>query len=392
MSSYILHLGLSGFPASNAPLERIRLTFKALKNGPFTPIIINKHSVNVKDNIKRVGFYDGIPLIFTSIITYRPTSYILRNMNKLSGYLGEFLFLYKKRKKIHSAIFYESAFFELIYYRILSKCFRFKLVIQYVEFRSSIPNRQKGFIAYNDWLFDNYCFSLCDGIIVISEFLRNRVISKKQLLPIIKIPAINDFDEFKLYTRPLVCDYLMYCGSIVYLPVINFVINVYCKLKTLHLYNGSLLLVIGGKETDPNFIALKKKIDNIGFNNSIFLYTNISHDDLVQLYLGAELLIVPIRNTLQDIAGFHHKVGEYTAACKPIISNNIGEMKYYFRDGISAILADEYIVESYITKISLSLVSKEALSSIARNGHEVGFYYLNYKTYSEELKNFLLSI
>jgi glycosyltransferase involved in cell wall biosynthesis len=389
----IIQIGISGFPGESASIKRTLLTLKSLEIAGCNTLIINKHSVSQLENARRINRSQGIPCISTSFLVNRPDNFIIRNLNKFTGYVGELFLLVKKRKQIHTAIFYESSFLELVYYRILSKILRFNIIIQYVELRSSITYRRKSLAFLNDLLFDNYCFFLCDGIIVISEFLKERVFSKNKSLPLIKIPAINDFDEFNLSAKSSGYNYIMYCGSLGYMPVIDFILELYYHLYQLNLYNGNLLLAIGAGSIDnSNFKFFEDKIKKNVMKEKIVLKRNVPHHELIQLYMRAELLIVPMRNSLQDIAGFHHKVGEYTASAKPIISNNIGELKYYFKDGVSAILADEYSLESYLVKLSESLSSKDKLDRIAENGHQVGLKYLNYKNYSIELKDFILNI
>jgi len=391
---FIFHLGNSGFPSgTNAVMQRIGLTFKGLKLAGCNPLVISKHSLYEAENRKRINRYQGIPYIYTSILTTRPDNFIIRNLNKISGYFGELFLLIKKRKSIQAAIFYGPSFIELVYYRILSKILRFKLIIQYVELISEI---QPNHIVHglNGKAFDNYCFVFCDGIIVISEFLRNRSLSKNKSLPIIKIPAICDFEEFQQITgKKYQANYLMYCGSIGYYSVIEFIIDLYCRLRELGFYQGRLLLAIGiGDKNETSYLELINKIEGCGYGDSIVLEKNVPHVRLIEIYLSAELLIVPLRNVIQDIAGFHHKVGEYSAAEKPIISTNRGEVQYYFRDGISAILADEYTIESYLQKLSEVLPFKEQLKKIAEEGHKVGKEKLNYMNYGFELKQFILSI
>jgi len=131
------------------------------------------------------------------------------------------------------------------------------------------------------------------------------------------------------------------------------------------------------------------KINSSQYSEYIQVRTNVPFDELISMYLHSELLIVPLRNSVSDIAGFHHKIGEYTAAAKPIISSNFGELQYYFKDGFSAILADEYSVDSYFNKLSEVLKNKNNLIQIAAEGHRVGKTYLNYKSYADQLKEFL---
>jgi len=389
---FVIHLGSSGFPQGNAQIQRIRLTFKGLKLAGCNPLILNKHSIRKIGNTKRISRYQGIPFILLSALTSRPDNFISRNLNKFSGFLAELIFLIKKRKNIHTAIFYDSSFSQLLYYRVLSRLLGFKLIIHYVEFRSSIRRGRNLFTHLNDLAFDNYCYFLCDGIIVISEFLKKHTISKNKLLPIIKIPAICDFDEFDTEHKVKAENYIMYCGTIIYIEVIEFVLDLFIRLKESEMYGGRLLFVIGGDVKDVDFIKLESRINNSHYKDSILLQKNIPYQELILLYKKSELLIVPLRNTKQDIAGFHHKIGEYTASRRPIISTNIGELQYYFKTGFSAILAEEYSIESYMKKLSEILHSKETLAQIGEEGFKVGQKKLNYKNYAHELNQFINGI
>ena len=386
---FVIHLGVSGFPKGNAQIQRIRLTFKSLKLAGCNPLIINKHALHQTNGSKKIDRYQGIPFVNTSITKNRPDGFFARNFNKFSGFLNEFLLLLKKRRKIHSAIFYGSSFGELVYYRLLSKLFNFKLTIQYVEYRSSIPLKNY-FSDLNNKLFDAYCMYFCDGIIVISEFLKTKAISKRSSIKILKIPAICDFSEFEFQKKVGTDLGLMYCGSIFYLPVIYFIIELYTKLRDSGIYSGDLVFAIGmGGKDQIVFDQLINYINTNPYSKSIQVRANVPFEELISMYLQSELLIVPLRNTIPDIAGFHHKIGEYTAAGKPIISSNFGELQYYFKDGISAILADDYTLDSYFNKLSEVLENKENLISIAAEGHKVGEKYLNYESYADPLKVFL---
>lgn len=355
----------------------------------FSTLIINKNSPDAKNNLKRTGRFEGIPYVYTSARTSRPDKFIPRNLNKLSGFVGEFNLLRKKRKTIQAAILYTPSFFELVYYRALSAVFRFKLVIQYVEFRSSIDGR-KGFLTVlNDRLFDSYCHRFCDGVIVISDFLKDHVRSKTDKMQIVKIPAINDFDTKTVSSLVKKQPYLMYCGTIEYLEVIKFILEVFSGLTLRKGYHGRLLLIISGSNT-KNWEELRSVIAQEPYKDLVDIQSNIKHSELLSLYDGADLLMIPLRNSIQDRARFPHKIGEYTASKRPILSTNVGEMRSYFKNGVSAILADDYSVDEYINTLSRYLVSDE-LTAIGLSGYRVGKENFHYANYGDTLRNLLNS-
>ncbi len=386
---YIVHLGISGFPTGNATIQRMRFTFRTVKKAGFTPLIINKQSNQQKVAYnKKVNCFDGLIFVCTSPSLTRPDSFIKRNLNKFQGYFGEFILLYRRRKKINSAILYSQYFSELIYYRILSRLFGFNLIIQFVEYRSSIPNRNSFFTKLNDNFFDNYCHKFCDGVIVISEFLKDIIRKKNNSLPMVKIPAICDFKDFETIGAAKVdYNYFLYCGTIDYLPIIHFVFSFFEKAKEQNLYGGKLMCIIGGYNSQ-NFDSVEKLFRESKYKGDIILFKNLPYNDIIPFYKSADLLLIPLRNTIQDIARFPHKVSEYTASSRPLISSKIGELKHYFIDKESALLADEYDVDMYVGVLREMIQKNMSFDDIGKKGYEVGYRNFHYESNTEKLKTF----
>jgi hypothetical protein len=93
--------------------------------------------------------------------------------------------------------------------------------------------------------------------------------------------------------------------------------------------------------------------------------------------------------SLQDKARFPHKIGEYTAAKKPILSTNLGELKMYFKDGFSALLADEYSEDAYYNKIADLLLKEKELNQIGMEGYGIGLKNFDYLAQGKILKKFI---
>lgn len=392
MRNKVLHLGISGFPFGTAAMQRVKITFKSLKNEGYIPIVISKKSNFKKDISRRVEFIEGIPVVRTSCLLNRPDSFLKRNLNQLTGICRELLILFRLRDEVCAALIYTPNFIEIVYYKILSKIFHFKACLVYVEFRSSIPTRQKGLTKFNDKLFDKFCHKFCDSAIVISEYLKNNLSKRRPALPILKIPAVTDFNYFK-NIKPFYSEqgYMMYCGTVTYIEVISFIIDLFERTKSSGIYDGQLILVVS-KNKQSERQQLNDRINKSPYSGSILLKSNIDYAELVSYYRGADILLIPLRSTIQDVARFPHKISEYTAASKPILSTNVGEMRYYFKDKISAILADEYSVESYYRAVSECLLTKKELHKLGENAYETGLKNFHYLAYSKLLKEFISSL
>ena len=102
--------------------------------------------------------------------------------------------------------------------------------------------------------------------------------------------------------------------------------------------------------------------------------------------------MIPLRYKLQDLARFPHKIGEYAASGRPIISNNFGEMNVYFKDGKTAFLANGYTPKSIAEKMEFVVNNEDLATTVGQNAKLMASVKFNYINYSQKLKEFLKSI
>ena len=103
-----------------------------------------------------------------------------------------------------------------------------------------------------------------------------------------------------------------------------------------------MLLVLVTRKTEK----LKSRLRSSPFERRIMVFERIPYVNLINLYCNSEALIIPMRNTDQDKARFPHKIGEYCASGKPIITNPVGEVLNYF-NASNALLCESYDVNAY---------------------------------------------
>jgi glycosyltransferase involved in cell wall biosynthesis len=109
------------------------------------------------------------------------------------------------------------------------------------------------------------------------------------------------------------------------------------------------------------------------------------------MYQNCLALLIPLRPTLQDIARFPHKIGEYTASKRPIISTNIGEVSIFFKDGENAFLSESFEVNNYSKKMQEVIDFPSKREVVAEQSFLTGIKDFNYKTNSERLYEFLFT-
>jgi glycosyltransferase involved in cell wall biosynthesis len=252
-----------------------------------------------------------------------------------------------------------------------------------VEYWTAIKNYNT-FLGIEKYLYDNFYYSFTDNIICISDFLIGKVKASRRGA-ILKIPAITDFDKFDncntCNSRLVKEKYILFCGSIAYFEVIDFIISSFDKLE---ISNVSLILVTA---ENPK---LRDRINRSRKKDLIKVFTNLSYSDLVNAYKNGEALLIPMRNTDQDKARFPHKISEYCASRRPIITNSVGEIKNYFSEK-NAFLCPVCDESEYAKAMHKVISEPELANIIANSSYETGINKFNYKSYSGLLIKLLIN-
>lgn len=381
----ILFCGLSGIPnKASASINRYLAIGQTLSENNEI-IYINRFPL-FKENDAQSSENYSFKIIDATKTKFRPASFFKRNFLKLTSYLYEFdtIRRLRKEKKIDWMNIYTQYFGIFMLYFLYSKIFRYKTILHYVEFRSKFIKRSF-FYRINDILFDKIAVLLCDVIIPISTTLDEYVRFINPKAKTLIIPPICDFKYFASVDSKLSDKkYFIFCSSITYEEVILFVIQSYLKLKNNE--NVDLHLVINGKIEN-------QEINNLILENNkkIFLFSNLSYEDLIAKYKASLAALVPLRNTVQDCARFPQKICEFIASNRPIITTPYGEITNYFTSKKDAIIAKEYDIQSYSEEMDWAITHGDELETISRNSYFLGIQHFNIEGYSSKINNILAS-
>jgi glycosyltransferase involved in cell wall biosynthesis len=384
----LLYLGLNGFPSRDAGIQRQLQLSKAIINDKTRVLVINRkgvHSDKIIDeaSIKISGIYEGVEYVYTSGTPKYNNNSILRNLLKLRGFVVELYLIIINRffNNVSHALVKTDSLIQLKYYFFLSRILRFKLIFDYLEFRSSVKKRGSKEIS-DKKSFDFEFYKYVDYVIVISHYLANHVKKLAPGIPYIIIPPIIDFEKFKKNTFiPTESDYFLYCGSIAYADIMEFIIDAYQQSKARD-KGVSLVIIATGDQERISMLQEHTKQ-----NPLIKVLSYQPYEHLIGYYKSAKALLIPLTDNLQDRARFPFKVSEYTAAARPIISSDSGAMINYFQDGINALLAKTDDLSDFKSKLNFVLDNPEQAEKIGLKGHETGRLHFNYQSYSLEKWN-----
>ncbi len=387
----VVWLGESGFPYGLAAIQKTIIVGDALIREGARFTVINRKGVlepGKYQDFKPEGAFEGIHYIYTSGITHRPKNFIVRNVMKLKGTLNEYLYLSKMRSegKRLIAILSNLNFVQSLLYMIYGKILGFPLVYLYVEMASEMKHRDSTMIKLNDYLFERYLLKRMDGAFPISELLKENFRKIAPGKPILKIPTICNFENFNLPKRKLDEEYFLFCGAIDYREIIDFIVQAY---KTLDKNIPMKLYLIASKGSPKQYKEFDRYLEENHLSDRVKVFSNIPFSELVDLYVNASALLIPLRSSIQDAARFPHKIAEYLATGNPIITTNYGEIIHYFEDGKTALVADSYDIYKFADKLKFVLENPEIAREIGINGKNLGVMEFSHISYGPRLKTYL---
>lgn len=384
----VYFVGTSGFPFGMAQVERQKLISKGLIKAGAPVLIINRYGQQpegVHQELLHQSSFEGIPFVYASGNPYRPASFFQRNLGKIKGALNEFFIIRKHKRKGRNHVLLVStlSFYNIVYYKLLSWLLRMPLVIDNVEYFSAMNIPKSRFVKWDNYWYDNYSCALADKVVAISHFLADVASQKKKRQDILQIPSIVEFEKFKSTAVPTE-PFFLYCGHAGYFEVISFII---ASFEQLSVGNHALYLVSNGSETEMK--RLRDRIAASPKEARIKLFSRLPLQELIDLYMTSSALLIPLRPTQQDKARFPHKIGEYCAAKKVILSTKMGEVEKFFLDGETALLAEAYDETQFARKMQLVVEDPESAAAIGQKGYELGLQHFDHKALGVKLKSFL---
>lgn len=379
----ILSVGYIEFPVGFAQVQRQILLAKALLLEGLEVTVLCRYGIySEKEGIAWKGVYEGINYIYCSGTSVKPVRFIKRNLLKIGGLFNEIRYFrkYSRNEQLAGILISTNNFYNILVYYLLGKIFRVTTIVDNVEYWSSNKSI-RGLDRFDKYLYDKFYYIFTDKIICISDFLIEKVGHSKSD-KLIKIPAITDFDKFlhsKDSPESVKGKYFLFCGSENYSDVIDFVVS---SFELLIDYSITLVLVTKGTDN------LRNRIDRSSKKSQIMVMTGIPYDDLVVLYKNSEGLIIPMRDNDQDKARFPHKISEYCASRRPIITNRVGEIGNYFNEK-NAYLCTDYDEKEYAGAMEKIVSDPTQAEIIANNSYQTGLISFNYRSYSKLLTELL---
>ena len=95
----VIYTGSNGFPYGSAQIQRQIQLSKSLLEVDFNVVVINrkgvvKKEIATREKLKRKGVYQGITYYYASLFPHKSKSFLIRNLLKCLGLVGELYLLF----------------------------------------------------------------------------------------------------------------------------------------------------------------------------------------------------------------------------------------------------------------------------------------------------------
>lgn len=376
---HIVFVGLSGIAKRTRACD-VRLAFMAnMLAKSYDITLLSRYACKQKLVDTNVTLDERV--VQTDIIRSLKTGRIVSSILFGFSIFIEFFVLLSlnRKKKINALYVYSGHYIDFLLYWFVSRLVGAKLVYDYVEYKSILETNSL-YAKINNKLVDHRGAKLWDGVLPISEFLKEKAL---EINPNLICQKVTPLCDFKLYDSIDSSNapnekYILYCGSIGYQDVAELIAGAYSKSKLVEKYK--LVMVLSGNK---NSIST--------FNSrypDVSVVSALPYNDLIAYYKKAEALLIPLRNNIRDTARFPNKICEYLAARGIIITTNVGEIPHYFEDGINAIVAEEYSEAGLVEKFDKLALGWYDLESIHKEAYETGLKYFDSNSYQQPMTSF----
>lgn len=377
----IVFVGLSGVPYAGRACDPRLANIANMLASKASVEILNRYSSSNDNTLSGIGLSDNV--VCREIVRKRSTKGILSIAFFILSLLKEPFAIIKshRHEQIDWLHLYTGHYVDFVVYRFIANLIGAKIVYEYVEYRSEKGTRNL-YHKINNYMCDFHGAKLWDGCIAISNYLMDAALKVNPKLPVIKVTPVGDFDLFEANNQDVDVgeDYVMFCGHAGYFEVVKFIIDSF-NASTIS-KDKKLLLVLGG---DALQVARVKEYDG-----NCIIKSRIPYDELVSLYKHAHALMIPLRDTIEDIARFPNKICEYTAAHGLIVTTQNGEMKYYFRNGENALVADACTVDAIKKRLDELESGMYNVSKLRQNSYYTGLSEFSVDAYRNKLYDFLI--
>ena len=370
--------------SKSAASEKQKLIAKALSLEPKIEVeILNYISYNDFKYDKK-GVFDGVRYRLMCIFSKYPNNKILKLLNLIYGYLNEYIYVIFSSYDYLIISSRNSIY--IIIHIIIAKFRNKKVSLTIVEDYKSMNLSTSKISQIKFQIYHKYVLKYIDGVFPISSLITQDLVKVNKKLPFFELPIFTDFEIFNEENLINETNYFLFCGSAGYFDTIKFIIDSF----TASLLNSKLVLIINGNKNQIERVL--SYINDFSTKKDIICKSNLTYRNLVGYYKNSKALLIPLNPGVKDAARFPHKIAEYCASRRPIISSNHGEVKKFFKHKKNALLVNNHKIKELNNLMKYVEDNPVIADEIGLESYSLGYEKFNYEKYGIKIIDFLKSL
>lgn len=374
----IVYIGNFELPDKNAAAHRVMANAKIFESLGFKVVLIGR-SNSIKDTAlltssKNIDIYNrSFPKTSTQLISHTFGNKETKNIIDKYG-------------NVKLIILYNTPSYLTFNYKKYYSKKGVKVVADYTEWYggTKINSFRKLVAKVDTEIRMRITANHLDGLIVVSNYLKNIYSKNKN---VILLPPLVDFEDAKwsFSTIEEIKDQekinLLFAGNSGEKDRLDILLELLSKTP-----KGKFHLKIMGLSKEDAMKIYGNKIGNLvdKLDNDIVFEGWCTQLEVIKNIHTSDLCIFIRKSTLQNNAGFPTKYVEATTCGVPTVTTEIGDMKYYIKDGFNGIF-----LKNEKDLVRIANTSKEEIKEMKKNINKEIF---DYKSYVAETKKWFESM
>ena len=394
--------GTWGFPNGMASTRRIILLARAFMESNHHVEVIHTTISEWPGKVfnkKTEGWHKGIHFQYATGTTIAAKRFLARRIMEWHGRLKTAVLIcrYSRRYNVKAIIIYSRQISAVAWICVVANTAGIPTVLELNEW----PVARKGITQWRRMaavLFCRWSPFMVDGFIVISHFIRDKILEIKPdanknllVLPILVNAARNKRDKKKEKQFPEndSSPYILFSGSLDYVEALEMILDAFALVVG---QKHNCRLVITGKGSDGAIEALKQNVSRRGLGDHVELMGYIPSEVLDHLQQDAACLLAPLENDDQSRARMPTKIAEYLMTGCPVITSAIGEVTCFLENAKNAYLCPPEDIRSFADTILHVLTHREDSDLVGKSGRVLAQQAFVYKNYTKRLNTFVRSL
>lgn len=216
-----------------------------------------------------------------------------------------------------------------------------------------------------------WCCKKIQGMFVISENLKQYFVNKGvETNNITVVNIIVDADRFKNNENTVISEHITYCGIISrQKDGVDILLESFAELHKQ--FPSVRLKLIGrfGPDWDAEFC--KSFLETNNLSDFVEFTGLVSPDQMPKLLKEAKILVLSRPQNKQSYYGFPTKLGEYLMAKRPVVVTDVGNIRNFLSDKVSAFIVKPNDKRDLLIALSYALHNESDAENVARNGYDV---------------------